>query len=93
MDLPGDKKQAVLQSSDDKKWQMVRDNTRRRYEHPPSEYLSKLSYVMDADGPRKARKRANDPAILQSLQSLEISLRTNNIVWVFEEMCRYKRAI
>ncbi|CAI8028514.1 Formin-like protein 1 [Geodia barretti] len=82
MDLPGDKKQAVLQSSDDKKWQMVRDNTRRRYEHPPSEYLSKLSYVMDADGPRKARKRANDPAILQSLQSLEISLRTNNIVWV-----------
>lgn len=80
MDLPDDKKQAVLQSSDDKKWQMVRDNTRRRYEHPPSEYLTKLGYVMEADGPRKAKKRAQDPAMIQSLQSMEISLRTNNIV-------------
>ena len=79
MDLPRDKKEAVLQSSEDKKWQMVKDNTRRRYEHPPSEYLSKLGYVMDADSPRKARKRAHDTAMIQSLQSMEISLRTNNI--------------
>ena len=80
MDLPDDKKQAVLQSSDDKKWQMVRDNTRRRYEHPPSEYLSRLRHVMEAESLKKARKRANDPGMIQSLQGMEISLRTNNIV-------------
>lgn len=80
MDLPDDKKQVVLESSDDKKWQMVRDNTRRRYQHPPSEYLSKLGHVMEADTARRARKRGLDPAMIQSLRGMEISLRTNNIV-------------
>ena len=82
MDLPNDKKRVVLQSSDDKKWQMVRDNTRRRYQHPPSEYLSKMGHVMEADSCRRAKKRALEPGMIQSLQGMEISLRTNNIVWV-----------
>ena len=80
MDLPDDKKQVVMQSSEDKKWQMVRDNTRRRYQHPPSEYLSKLYHVMAADSPRRAKKRAVEPGMIQMLQGMEISLRTNNIV-------------
>lgn len=79
MDLPDDKKRVVMQSSDDKKWQMVRDNTRRRQQHPPSDYLNKLYHVMEADSPRKAKKRAHEQGMIQMLQGMEISLRTNNI--------------
>ena len=79
MDLPDDKKHAVMQSSDDKKWQLVRDNTRRRHQRPPSEFLSKLGYVMEAESPRKVRKRALEQGMIQMLQGMEISLRTNNI--------------
>ena len=80
MDLPDDKKTVVMRSSEEKKLQMVRDNTRRRRQHPPSEYLSKLSYVMEADSPRKVRRRALESGMIQMLQGMEISLRTNNIV-------------
>ena len=79
MDLPDDKKYAVMQSSDDKKWQMVRDNTRRRYQQPPGDFLKKLGVVMEADSPRKARKRALEQGMIHMLQGMEISLRTNNI--------------
>ena len=81
MDLPDDKRQVVMDSSEDKKWQVVRDNTRRRRQVPPCEYLTKLKFVMEADGPKKSRRRAQDPATIRALQALEISLRTNHIRW------------
>ena len=82
MDLPSDKRQVVMDSTEEKKWQLVRDNTRRTRQQPPREYLAKLQQVIDsasADTPKKARKRATDSATIQALQGLEISLRTNNI--------------
>ena len=80
MDLPDDKRQVVMGSPEDKKWQMIRDNTRRRRQVPPHHYISKLRPMMDSDGGhRRTRRRVVDNGILQSLQGLEISLRTNNI--------------
>lgn len=82
MDLPNDKHQVVMNSSEEKKWQLVRDNTRRTRQQPPKEYLYKLRQVIEAtslDAAKKARKRATDPSTIQALQGLEISLRTNNI--------------
>ena len=82
MDLPNDKREVVLKSSEEKKWQLVRDNTRRTRQVPPKEYLSKIRQVMESsstDAAKKARKRATDSSTIQALQALEISLRTNNI--------------
>lgn len=80
MDLPDDKRQVVMNSSEEKKWQLVRDNTRRTVQHPPKEYLSKIHHVMEStDIAKRARKKATDSATIQALQGLEISLRTNNI--------------
>lgn len=85
MDLPNDKHQVVMSSPEEKKWQLVRDNTRRTRQQPPKEYLYKLRQVIEAtslDATKKARKRATDPSTIQALQGLEISLRTNNIRYV-----------
>lgn len=79
MDLPNDKRQVVMNSTDEKKWQLVRDNTRRIRQNPPREYLSRLRQVKDCNDARKARRRATEPATIQALQGLEISLRTNDI--------------
>lgn len=82
MDLPDDKRQVVMKSSQEKKWQLVRDNTRRTRQNPPKEYLSKLHQVMESamlETSKRARKRATDSSTIQALQGLEISLRTNNI--------------
>ncbi len=80
MDLPQDKRQVVMSSTNEKKWQLVRDNTRRTRQQPPSEYLNKIRQVMDStDTAKKARKKATDSTTIQALQGLEISLRTNNI--------------
>lgn len=81
MDLPDDKRQVVMSSSEEKKWQLVRDNTRRTRQHPPREYLAKIRQVLDSstDISKKAKKRTTDPATIQALQGLEISLRTNDI--------------
>jgi hypothetical protein len=96
MDLPDDKRQVVMDSSNEKKWQVVRDNTRRRRQVPPCEYLSKLRFVMDADGPKKSKRRAQDPATIRALQALEISLRTNHIryvhMYVFIRVCMWGKA-
>ena len=75
MDLPNDKRQVVMNSSEEKKWQLVRDNTRRIRQHPPKEYLFKLRQVIES----RSRRRAADQTTIQALQGLEISLRTNNI--------------
>lgn len=85
MDLPDDKREVVMKSSEEKRWQVVRDNTRRTRQHPPREYLLKLRQVMESvalDATKKARKRATDSTTIQALQGLEISLRTNNIRYV-----------
>ena len=82
MDLPVDKHQVVMNSPEEKKWQLVRDNTRRTRQQPPNGYLCKLRQVIEAtslDAAKKARKRATDSSTIQALQGLEISLRTNNI--------------
>ena len=78
MDLPDDKRQVVIQTSEEKKWQMVRDNTRRRRNIPPQDYISKLKMVMELD-PKRARRKAGERNTIQALQGLEISLRTNDI--------------
>lgn len=77
MDLPDDKRQVVMGSSEEKKWQLVRDNTRRTRQHPPKEYLFKIRESTDIT--RKIRKKGADSTTIQALQGLEISLRTNNI--------------
>ena len=46
MDLPEDKKQAVMESSIEKKWQMIKDMEKRSPQLPPKEYLNKLKSVM-----------------------------------------------
>lgn len=80
MDLPNDKRQVVMGSSEEKKWQLVRDNTRRIRQNPPKEYLSRLRQVLEMnDTAKRARKRVTEPATIQALQGLEISLRTNDI--------------
>ena len=80
MDLPNDKRQVVMSSTVEKKWQLVRDNTRRIRQNPPREYLSRLRQLKESnDTGRKARKKATEPATIQALQGLEISLRTNDI--------------
>jgi hypothetical protein len=86
MDLPDDKRRVVMNSSEEKKWQLVKDNTRRTRQHPPMEYLAKLRQVTDSasiDITRRARKRVSDSSTVQALQGLEISLRTNDIRQVF----------
>ena len=80
MDLPSDKRQVVINSPEEKKWQLVRDNTRRIRQNPPREYLVRLKQVMESnDSGKRSRKRATDPTTIQALQGLEISLRTNDI--------------
>lgn len=83
MDLPDDKRRVVMSSPEEKKWQLVRDNTRRTRQHPPIDYLSKIGQVMESvDTAKKARKKAADPMTIQALRGLEISLRTNDIRFV-----------
>ncbi len=82
MDLPNDKRQVVMGSSEEKKWQMVRDFTRRRRQVPPHEYLNKLRQVTEGDPSRRMRRKIVMSSTVQNLQGLEISLRTNNIRWV-----------
>ncbi|XP_064401214.1 formin-like protein 1 isoform X1 [Halichondria panicea] len=84
MDLPNDKRQVVMGSSEEKKWQMVRDFTRRRRQVPPHEYLNKLRQVTEGDPSRRMRRKIVMSSTVQNLQGLEISLRTNNISWVQE---------
>ncbi len=80
MDLPDDKRQVVINSPEEKKWQLVRDNTRRIRQNPPKDYLAKLRQVLEAnDTGKRAKRKATDPATIQALQGLEISLRTNDI--------------
>ncbi|KAL5496330.1 hypothetical protein EMCRGX_G012589 [Ephydatia muelleri] len=84
MDLPEEKKSIVLGSSAEKKRQLVRDSSRPRIQMSISDPFSRLQYVMDADTPKKVHRRAVQAATTQTLQALEISLRTNNISWVQE---------
>ena len=56
MDLPDDKKQAVLGSSDEKKRLLLRDHHKQLQEVPIKFYLSKFAYVTEADT-MKVRKR------------------------------------
>lgn len=50
MDLPDDKKRAVLLTSDDKKRLMVRDHRRQtNHQLPPKFYISKFSHIMEAE--------------------------------------------
>lgn len=84
MDLSEEKKSIVLGSSTDKKRQLVRDSSRPRIQTPILDSFSRLQYVMDADTPKKVHRRALQVATAQTLQALEISLRTNNISWVQE---------
>ncbi|XP_064401221.1 formin-like protein 2 isoform X3 [Halichondria panicea] len=84
MDLPNDKRQVVMGSSEEKKWQMVRDFTRRRRQVPPHEYLNKLKQVTEGDPSWRVRRKIVMSSTVQNLQGLEISLRTNNISWVQE---------
>ena len=49
MDLPADKKQAVLGSSDEKKRLMLRDQDKQLQAVPTKFYLSKFAYVLEAD--------------------------------------------
>lgn len=49
MDLPADKKQAVLGSSDEKKRLMLRDQDKQQQAVPTKFYLSKFAYVLEAD--------------------------------------------
>lgn len=49
MDLPDDKKQAVLGSSDEKKRLMLRDHNKQLQAVPTKFYLSKFAYVLEAD--------------------------------------------
>ena len=49
MDLPEDKKQAVMNSNAEKKWQMIKDMEKRRPQLPPKEYLSKFKSVMEEE--------------------------------------------
>ena len=78
MDMPADKMAVVMGSSETKKWQVVREHSKRRRQPHPMEYLSRLCYVMEAEG-KKSQRRAAEHATIQALQGLEISLRTNNI--------------
>ena len=52
MDLPMEKKNAILQTPEQKKLQLVRESSRRRRQLPPSEYLDKLRVVMESDTPK-----------------------------------------
>ena len=49
MNLPEDKKQVVMNSSAEKKWQMIKDMEKRRPQLPPKEYLSKFKSVMEEE--------------------------------------------
>ena len=49
MNLPEDKKQAVMESSVEKKWQMIKDMEKRRPQLPPKEYLTKFKSVMEEE--------------------------------------------
>lgn len=49
MDLPDDKKQAVLGTSEEKKRLMVRDYLRQTNQMPPKFYIAKFSHVMEAE--------------------------------------------
>ena len=49
MNLPEDKKQAVMDSSVEKKWQMIKDMEKRRPQLPPKEYLSKFKSVTEEE--------------------------------------------
>ena len=80
MDLPNDKRQVVINSPEEKKWQLVRDNTRRIRQNPPRDYLGRLRQVLELhDNGKRARRKATDAITIQALQGLEISLRTNDI--------------
>ena len=49
MNLPEDKKEAVMNSSIEKKWQMIKDMEKRRPQLPPKEYLNKFKSVMEEE--------------------------------------------
>jgi len=49
MNLPEDKKQFVMESSVEKKWQMIKDMEKRRPQVPAMEYLSKFKPVMEEE--------------------------------------------
>ena len=49
MNLPEDKKQTVMDSSVEKKWQMIKDMEKRRPQLPPKEYLNKFKSVMEEE--------------------------------------------
>ena len=49
MDLPDDKKQVVLGTSEEKKRLMVRDHLRQTNQMPPKFYIAKFSHVMEAE--------------------------------------------
>ena len=49
MDLPDDKRQVVLGSSDEKKLMMLRDHHKQTNQMPPKFYLSKFAHVMEAE--------------------------------------------
>ena len=52
MDLPDEKRQVVLGSSDEKKLMLLRDHNKQTHQLPPKFYLAKFAHVMDADSPK-----------------------------------------
>ena len=49
MNLPEDKKQAVMDSSIEKKWQMIKDMDKRSPQLPPKEFLNKIKSMMEEE--------------------------------------------
>ena len=49
MNLPEDKKHAVMDSSIEKKWQMIKDMEKRSPQLPPKEYLNKIKSMMEEE--------------------------------------------
>ncbi|XP_048508614.1 formin-like protein isoform X2 [Athalia rosae] len=86
MDLPPDKAKLLKQYDDEKKWDIVCDQSRVQAKDPPSHYLAKLRTYLDPKASRSHRKRkmVGESTSTQVLRDLEISLRTNHIEWVRE---------
>ena len=66
MDLPDDKRQVVIQTSEEKKWQMVRDNTRRRRNIPPTRLHLKAENghgVRSKESSEKSRREEHHPGV------------------------------
>lgn len=85
MDLPDDKKQVVLNSSEEKKRLMVRDH-RRQTNHtlPPKFYIAKFAHVLEADNPKVmvSTLYAQVTCFLLFYRKLESDLKTQSHISV-----------